>query len=174
MLPGLTGMPPEVGDLRMRVRMKETRYTGAVCRRGGGPCRTPTTISAFEEVSSHDFTVLGASVDGTIAAGRFLVSRRALDTRIVEHLAWDWPPPLRLEADQAFISPGYPSGRFQGSLVFDETSDVERFRAGRRCRITETRYTWNAGTMTAFLDAGSISFTGAALEAFTSVARRRT
>jgi hypothetical protein len=174
MLPGLTGMPPEVGDLRMRIRMRETRYTGAVCRRGGGPCRSPATITAFEEVSAHEVTVLAASIDGTIAAGRFLIGRRALDTRIVEHLAWDWPAPLRLEPDQAFVSPGYPSGRFQGSLVFDETSDVETFRAGRRCRITETRYTWNSGTMTALLDAGSVSFTGADLEAFTSIARRRT
>jgi hypothetical protein len=46
-------------------------------------------------------------------------------------------------------------------------------RAGRRCRIVETFYTWNFGTMTALFDAGSVSFTGAGLEAFTSVARRR-
>jgi hypothetical protein len=156
----------------MRVRMTETNFTGEVCRRSGGRCRSPVVLGAFDEISPTEFTLVAASVDGTIGAARFLLSTRGLDVWIVEHLAWDWPAPLRLQSGQAFVSQGYPAGRFQGSMVFNETSEVDTYRVGRRCRVTEATYTWNSGTMQALLDAGSMTFTGAGLEAFTQVARR--
>jgi len=166
-LPGLTGLPAAVAASDVRVTLTETRHTGEFCRRRGGGCRSPMTLAAFTETPTS-IDILAARVDGRIAAGRLEFQRRGSTMWVVDHDAYDWPPPLRIEAGQAFVTAGYPFGRFSGSLTFDAGEETT-YRGGG-CRWIDTEQAWNTGSMTATLDAGTLTFTGPELEAFTSVA----